>query len=152
MRYNHLMDKSIEQSIQNLMTTAKTQGETALLIIESLKDKAELVKALKIAVSDGGYRPAIDHLSLMDSLESSTPVLYVESSDSLDSKIFEIIKEFNGGIVTFMETREAREKGLRTVLFDPKKSPLLIVLTRAQVEASEPGLFEYAGPIETVTV
>jgi hypothetical protein len=136
----------INTKISNLVKTSSALGSVGLLILEkngAVKNK-EAVKQL----SDSGYKQAGDYLGLMDCLQNTQPVFYLEKDEKINNLVWEIVREYEGGIVSLMD--RAGHSGLKTARFVPKNSPFILALSRAQIEKSPAGIFEYAGPQESI--
>ena len=140
------MDK--QQKIKKLAEISAKLGEIGLLIIESEKKAEADGQSARKILANLNYQEAKNYLEIMNSLEAKHPVFYIESEEKLNNLIWEIIREYQGGMVSLMDRQN--HTGLKTVKFLPKESPLILILTRKQIENSPQGLFEYAGPIESI--
>ena len=137
-----------QQKIKKLAEASSELGEIGLLAIESEKRaEADRQKARKI-LTGLDYREAKDYLEIMNSLETKQPAFYIEPEEKLNDLVWEIVREYQGGIVSLMDRQN--HTGLKTIKFLSKESPFVLVLTRGQMENSPPGLFEYIGPIESI--
>jgi len=133
--------------IKKLAQVSAAMGEIGVAIIEKESDFKLTKETIADVLIDLGYRQVLDYLSLMNSLEKNNPVFYLETAKTINNQIAEIIKEYKGGLVSLMDRKG--HTGLKTVKFVPRKSPLILIFSREQVETAPADLFEAVGPMES---
>jgi hypothetical protein len=73
--------------------------------------------------------------------EGKDKLFYVERGEKLDGLIFRIIEDFDSGKTVLMDIKN--HTGLKIVKTNPTKTSFIVVMSRKQIEASYPRLFEY---------
>jgi len=136
-------------NLTDILKISASIGLPSLLIIENEEEKEQQIAEIEKELTEAGFSQTKNYLEIMDALEvSDTKAFYVESEEKLDNLVFEIVAEYSAGIVSLMDREQGA--GLKTVKFDPGKNSLLIIMTRTQVEESNPKLFEYVGVKESL--
>jgi len=136
-------------NLTDILKISASIGLPSLLILENEGEKAEKIAKIAKQLTEAGFSQTKNYLGIMDALEvGDTKAFYVESEEKLDNLVFEIVAEYSAGIVSLMDREQGA--GLKTVKFDPGKNSLLIIMTRTQVEESNPKLFEYVGVKESL--
>ncbi len=134
------------EKINKFVDISAKLGELGLIIVEDVNSKK--VATVGVALQKKDYIRSKDYLELMDNLENKQATFYIEPNDKLDDLIWRIVRHYNDGMVSMMDRKN--HTGLKTIHFLPKESPLILILTREQVDKSPQGLFEYVGGIESV--
>lgn len=136
------MPDQMQEKIEQLIATTAAMGGVGLLITESEKSlKASFEKAREELLNNN-YKECSDYLEVMDVLsEGKDKLFYVEPGEKLDGLILEIIAEFEAGMVSLADRKH--NTGLKTAQWNPTKTSFIVVMSRKQIEASYPRLFEY---------
>lgn len=134
------------EKINKFIQATTRLGELGLIIIEN--GNSTKVATVGVALQKTDYKRSKEYLEVMNNLESKQPTFYIEPKDKLNNLIWDVVQNYDGGMVTLMDRKN--HTGLKTVHFLPKESSFILILTRAQVENSPQGLFEYVGGVESV--
>jgi len=134
------------KKIHKFVETSAKLGELGLIIIEDSNNTK--VATVGVALQKQDYKRSKEYLELMDNLESKQFTFYIEPNDKLNDLIWSAVRHYEGGMISLMDREN--HTGLKTVHFLPKESPLILILTREQVDNSPQGLFEYIGGIESI--
>jgi negative regulator of genetic competence, sporulation and motility len=120
-----------------------------LVIVEAEENAEKKAQEIRQKLAEEGFVVANNYLEAMDALErGDEKILYVETREKLDNLIFEIITEYSTGIISLAD--RVHNTGLKTVKFNPFEHTVAIILTREQIEKSNPRLFEYFGIKESL--
>jgi len=139
----------MEKKIHHLLKTVNALGKVGLLIVENEAELAPKVAGIRQLFMAAGYQEASDYLNLMDLLDNGqTKIFYGEREEKLNSKVLEIISEFEAGMVSLSDQKN--HTGLKVSQWNPAKVSLVIILTRQQVEKSYPRLFEYTNITQSI--
>jgi len=134
------------KKINKFVKTSAQLGEIGLIIVED--GDSTKIATVGVTLQKMDYKRSKSYLELMDNLESKQPTFYIEPMDKLKDLIWNIVRRYSDGMVSLMDREN--HTGLKTVHFLPKESPLILILTREQVDNSPQGLFKYVGGIESV--
>ncbi len=136
----------ITEQIKGLIKTAAVMEEIGVVILEKTSKAKE--QEIKSAIMAAGFNLGLDYLEIMSALEQTRPIFYIEEGKVLDSLVWEIVREYKGGLVSLMDRR--MHTGLKTIKFNPSKSQFIILLTRKQLEAGPGDFFDYVGPLVSI--
>lgn len=137
-----------QPKIKKLAEISFKLGEVGLIIVENEKEAETEGQKIRKILTDLNYQEAKDYLEIMNGLEAKQPLFYIEPKEKIDNLVWDIIREYQGGMVSLMDRQN--HAGLKTVKFLPKESPFILVLTREQIDNSPQGFFEYIGPMESI--
>ncbi len=133
---------------QFFMTTASLGG-VGLLIIENEKSRQMAIEKARGNLLKNNYKESSSYLEVMEALsEGKDKLFYVEHGEKLAGLILEIVAEFDVGMVSLADRKE--NTGLKTARWNPAKTSFIIVMSRKQIEASYPRLFEYINFIQSI--
>jgi len=136
------MSAQIQEKTGQLLTTTAALGGVGLLIAENERGKKAAFEKASEQLLNNNYKECSDYLEVMEVLsESKDKLFYVESGDKLDGLILEIIAEFEAGVVSLADRKH--NTGLKTATWNPTKTSFVVLMSRKQIEASYPRLFEY---------
>ena len=136
------MITQIQEKTDQLLTTTAALGGVGLLIAENESDKKVTFEKASEQLLNNNYKGCSDYLEVMEVLaESKDKLFYIENGDKLDGLILEIIAEFEAGVVSLADRKH--NTGLKTVTWNPIKTSFIVIMSRKQIEASYPRLFEY---------
>jgi hypothetical protein len=136
-------------NISDTLKTSTTIGLPSLVIVEAEENAEKKAQEIRQKLAEEGFVVANNYLEAMDALErGDEKILYVETREKLDNLIFEIITEYSTGIISLAD--RVHNTGLKTVKFNPFEHTVAIILTREQIEKSNPRLFEYFGIKESL--
>jgi len=127
---------------EQLLATTAALGGVGLLIAEHEKNRKAAIEKAREELLNNNYKECSDYLEVMDVLsEGKDKLFYVETGDKLDGLVLEIIAEFEAGMVGLADRKH--NTGLKTARWNPTKTSFIIIMSRKQIEASYPRLFEY---------
>jgi len=127
---------------EQLIATTTALGGVGLLIVEKEKNRQAAIEKAREKLFNNNYKECSDYLEVMDVLsEGKDKLFYVEKGDKLDGLVLEIIAEFEAGMVSLADRKH--NTGLKTAQWNPTKTSFIVILSRKQIEASYPRLFEY---------
>jgi len=136
------MSAQVQEKTEQLITTTTALGGVGLLIAEHEKSCQAAVEKAREKLFNNNYQECSDYLEIMDVLsEGKDKLFYVERGDKLDGLVLEIIAEFEAGIVSLADRKH--NTGLKTARWNPTKTSFIVIMSRKQIEASYPRLFEY---------
>lgn len=136
------MPAQMREKTDQLLTTTASLGGVGLLIAENEKSCKTAIEKAREELLNNNYKECSDYLEVMDVLsEGKNKLFYMERGEKLDGLILEIIAEFEAGMVGLADRKH--NTGLKTARWNPTKISFIVVMSRKQVEASYPRLFEY---------
>jgi len=136
------MPAQMQEKTNQLLTTTASLGGVGLLIVENEKSRKATIEKAREELLNNNYKECSDYLEVMDVLsEGKNKLFYVEKGEKLDGLILEIIAEFEAGMVGLADRKN--NTGLKTARWSPTKTSFIVVISRKQIEASYPRLFEY---------
>ena len=136
------MPAQIQEKTEQLLATTTALGGIGLLIAENERGKKAAFKKASEQLLSNNYKECSDYLEVMEVLsEGKDKLFYVENGDKLDGLILEIIAEFEAGVVSLADRKH--NTGLKTAGWNPTKTSFVVMMSRKQIEASYPRLFEY---------
>lgn len=136
------MPSQIQEKTGQLLTTTAALGGVGLLIAENERSKKAAFEKASEQLLNNNYKECSDYLEVMEVLgEGKDKLFYVENGDKLDGLILEIIAEFEAGVVSLADRKH--NSGLKTAAWNPTKTSFIVMMSRKQIEASYPRLFEY---------
>jgi len=132
----------MQEKTEQLLATTTALGGVGLLIAENEKGRKTAIEKARKELLNNNYKECFDYLEVMDVLsEGKDKLFYVERGEKLDGLIFRIIEDFDSGKTVLMDIKN--HTGLKIVKTNPTKTSFIVVMSRKQVEASYPRLFEY---------
>jgi|SRR3989344_2030995 len=136
------MPVQIQEKTEGLLSATTALGGVGLLIAESEKSSKATFERAREQLLNNNHKECSDYLEIMEVLaEGKDKIFYIEQGTKLDGLVLEIIAEFEAGIVSLAERKH--NTGLKTAVWTPTKTSLIIMMSRKQIEASYPRLFEY---------
>ena len=143
------MPTQLKEKTQNFVQTASTLGQVGIFIIEKQTNLKQDITKIKKFLNESGFKETADYLEIMDLLNAAEgKIFYIEKDKKLDSRVLEIIAEFQAGIVSFADVKN--HTGLKVAKWNPSKTSFILIISRKQVEASYPRLFEYINIIQSI--
>lgn len=138
-----------KEKIEKLMQITSALGQVGLLIVEKVDEFESALPAIKKVLVSARYHECADYLEIMNALSASKDkIFYAEKGDRLDSLVLEIIAEFEAGIVSLADRKN--NTGLKTAQWNPSQTFFIVVMSRKQIEASYPRLFEYINIMQSL--
>lgn len=137
-----------KNKITKLVQISEKTGQIGVLVIEKKTNIKEKIKKAIELLNESNYKQAEDYWQIMFALESGQSVFYCEKGKKIDNLVWNMIKEYEGGIISLMDRKE--HTGLKTIKYSPLKSHFILLLTRDQIEKSPQGFFNYVGPMESI--
>lgn len=136
------MPAQIKENTEQLLATTTALGGVGLLIAENEKSRKTAFDKAREQLLNNNYKECSDYLEIMEILaEGKDKLFYVEHSEKLDGSVLEIIAEFEAGVVSLADRKH--NTGLKTATWTSTKTSLIVMMSRKQIEASYPRLFEY---------
>ncbi len=136
------MPIQLQEKIEQLLATTTALGKVGLLIAENEKSCKTAFEQAREQLLNNNYKECSDYLEIMDILsEGKDKLFYIERGEKLDGLVLEIIAEFEAGMVSLADRKH--NTGLKTAAWNPTKTSLIVIMSREQIEASYPRLFEY---------
>ena len=155
------MPAQIQEKTGQLLAITTALGGVGLLIAEHEKGRKIAFEKAREELLNGNYKECSDYLEIMDILSegpegvasrpygaSKTKLFYVERGEKLDGLVLEIIAEFEAGMVSVADRKH--NTGLKTAKWSPTKTSFIVMMSRKQIEASYPRLFEYINFTEII--
>lgn len=140
-----LMDKKIAQIITSLNESSALLAPP-LILIEDENVSDELYTRIASLFQEAGFTVVHETSDTLRVLEQGAKkLLYFERGHKLSDPVESLMTEYATGMLSVNDGG-----GLHVIKFKPTDTTLALVMTRSQVEASYPKLFEYAGNIETL--
>ncbi|MEK7655488.1 MAG: hypothetical protein AAB386_02310 [Patescibacteria group bacterium] len=134
------------QKLPDIAAVSASIGLPSLVVIDDEKGVSGKRNALEKTLSKSGFVKAGDYLEIMDLLaHGKEKIMYVEKGKKLDGLVLEIAAEYAAGIVSLADRKH--NTGLKIAKFSPFKTAFVVAMTRKQVEASYPRLYEYFGSV-----
>lgn len=148
------MPVQIQETTSQLLTTTTALGGVGLLIAENEKNRKTAFEKAREQILNNDYKECSDYLEIMDVLSegpkgkpsvsygaSKNKLFYIERGEKLDGLVLEIIAEFEAGMVSLADRKH--NTGLKTAQWTPTQTSFIVMMSRKQIEASYPRLFEY---------
>lgn len=136
------MPLQIQEKIGQLLSTTTALGGVGLLIAENEKGHKTAFEKAREQLLNNNYKECSDYLEVMEVLaEGKDKIFYVERGTKLDGLVLEIIAEFEAGMVSLADRKH--NTGLKTATWTPTQTSFIVMMSRKQIEASYPRLFEY---------
>jgi len=132
----------MQEKTDQLLATTAALGGVGLLIAENEKSRKTAIEKAREELLNSNYKECSDYLEVMDVLsEGKDKLFYIEKGEKLDGLILEIIAEFEAGMVSLLDRKN--HTGLKVAQWNPTKTSFIVMMSRKQIEASYPRLFEY---------
>lgn len=136
------MPVQTQKITEQLLSTTIALGGVGLLIVENERGHKAAFEKAREQLLNNNYRECSDYLGVMDVLtEGKDKIFYIEHGSKLDGLVLEIIAEFEAGMVSLADRKH--NTGLKTATWTPTQTSFIVIMSRKQVEASYPRLFEY---------
>ncbi len=136
------MSVQIQEKIEQLLQTTTALGGVGLLIAEDEKSRKTAFEKERVELLKNNYKECSAYLEVKGVLsEDKDKLFYVERGEKLDCLVLEIIAEFEAGMVSLADRKH--NTGLKTAGWNPTQTSFIVVISRKQIEASYPRLFEY---------
>lgn len=136
------MPVQTQEKIEKLLATTTAMGGVGLLIAENERGRKAAFEKAREQFLNENFKECSDYLEIMGVLsEGKDKLFYVERGDKLDGLVLEIIAEFEAGMVSLADRKN--NTGLKTATWTPTQASFIVMMSRKQIEASYPRLFEY---------
>ncbi|PIQ74319.1 MAG: hypothetical protein CO002_00210 [Candidatus Portnoybacteria bacterium CG_4_8_14_3_um_filter_44_10] len=136
------MPVQTQEKTEQFLSTTIALGGVGLLIAENERDRKAAFEKAREQLLNNNYKECSDYLEVMDVLtEGKDKIFYIEHDSKLDGLVLEIIAEFEAGMASLADRKH--NTGLKTATWTPTQTSFVIMMSRKQVEASYPRLFEY---------
>lgn len=142
-------DDSSSFGAKQLLSTTTALGGVGLLVAENERGRKTVFEKAREELLNDNCKECFDYLEIMDVLsEGKDNVFYIERGTKLDGLVLEIIAEFEAGMVSLADRKH--NTGLKTATWTPAQTSFIVIMSRKQVEASHPRLFEYIDFIQSL--
>jgi len=136
------MSAQTQEKTEKLIETIVALGGVGLLIVENERDREATFEKAREQLLSNNYEECSDYLEIMEVLaEGKSKIFYNEQGTKLGGSVLEIIAEFEAGVVSLADRKH--NTGLKTATWTPTKTSFIVIMSRKQIEASYPRLFEY---------
>lgn len=128
--------------LYRLIDTSSQVGQVGLIILpDQTSTQQEL---LDICISNGLVE-CVQPNEILHALNNKQACFYKEKEIKLNALIVDIVREYEGGMLSMMDRID--HTGLQVARFTPNETSFVVLVTKAQLEASDPMLLQYMGPI-----